>query len=248
MLHKLCDYNERNIKERIFFNRLFNEGDALSDKDFYRKFAGLKDFLWAVTNQFTIFVPLPGIWGILAVCTGFSFILPLVLRMLTVSAYLGSTQILSSAFLLFILVGVVLAGFWVGERNKARARGEKLQWGNQEYFNIVKLFAASFAALSIALLVFYHPINFALFSAVYWICFVLMALLLLNIKKRTDYGNKMLGKILGFKHFLEVAEKDKLETLFANDPQYFYTILPYTYVLGVSNTWLNDAAKQHSAN
>lgn len=56
--------------------------------------------------------------------------------------------------------------------------------------------------------------------------------------KRTPYGNEMLGKIRGFKTFLETAEKPKLEALVMENPTYFYDILPYTYVLGVSDKWI----------
>lgn len=58
------------------------------------------------------------------------------------------------------------------------------------------------------------------------------------LPKRTHYGNQILGKIKGFKNFLETAEKDKLEAMVMQDPSYFYNILPYTYVLGVSDKWI----------
>ena len=48
----------------------------------------------------------------------------------------------------------------------------------------------------------------------------------------------MLGKILGFKNFLEYAEKEKIESMVLSNPTYFYDILPYTYVLGVSDKWI----------
>ncbi len=57
--------------------------------------------------------------------------------------------------------------------------------------------------------------------------------------KRTPYGTEMLGRIRGFKHFLEIADKDRLEMLVAENPSYFYDILPYTYVLGVSDKWID---------
>ena len=57
--------------------------------------------------------------------------------------------------------------------------------------------------------------------------------------KRTAYGNELLGKIKGFKNFLETVEKPKLEELVMQDPSYFYNILPYTYVLGVSDKWIS---------
>lgn len=55
--------------------------------------------------------------------------------------------------------------------------------------------------------------------------------------KRTDKGLELYGKVLGLKNFIELAEKDKLEMLVHDDPDYFYKILPYAYVLNVTDTW-----------
>ncbi len=60
-----------------------------------------------------------------------------------------------------------------------------------------------------------------------------------NIPKRTEYGHKMLGRTLGFKRFLKTAKKEQLETLLAQNPTYYYDILPYANVLGVSKIWKN---------
>lgn len=57
------------------------------------------------------------------------------------------------------------------------------------------------------------------------------------LRQRTDEGFELKQKINGFKLFLETAEKDRLEALVNEDPSYFYNILPYAYVLGVSDTW-----------
>ncbi|MGL5542498.1 MAG: DUF2207 family protein, partial [Fusobacteriaceae bacterium] len=58
-----------------------------------------------------------------------------------------------------------------------------------------------------------------------------------RIRKRTDEYSKILGEVRGFKQFLLTAEKDKLEMLIDENPSYFYNILPYTLVLGVSDKW-----------
>ena len=65
-----------------------------------------------------------------------------------------------------------------------------------------------------------------------------MVLLFKAMPKRTKYGNEILGKIKGFKKFLETAEKPRLEAMVMENPTYFYDILPYTYVLGVSDKWI----------
>ena len=56
--------------------------------------------------------------------------------------------------------------------------------------------------------------------------------------KRNKYGGEMLGKLKGFRNFLITAEKEKLEAMGAEDPSYFYDILPYAYVLDVSDKWI----------
>ncbi len=65
------------------------------------------------------------------------------------------------------------------------------------------------------------------------ICYVQM------LKPNVD-GRLLKGKLLGLKHFIKVAEKKRLETMVEQNPQYFYKILPYAYVLGVSKVWMKQ--------
>ncbi len=53
----------------------------------------------------------------------------------------------------------------------------------------------------------------------------------------TDYRVQMIGRLLGFKEFIKTAEKSRLETLQNDDPEYFYKILPYAMVFGLSSKW-----------
>ncbi len=55
--------------------------------------------------------------------------------------------------------------------------------------------------------------------------------------KRTDSSASMLGRLLGFKEFINLAEKDRIEQLVEENPSYFYGILPYAYVFGLSDKW-----------
>ena len=72
------------------------------------------------------------------------------------------------------------------------------------------------------------------------ICATVIGIFIYYMPKRTKYGNEMLGKIRGFKRFLETAEKEQLEALVEKNPEYFYNILPYTYALGVSDKWVKQ--------
>ena len=56
-------------------------------------------------------------------------------------------------------------------------------------------------------------------------------------KKRTPQGNLWLGRILGLREFIKVAEKDRMEALVETKPTLFYDILPYAYALGVTDKW-----------
>lgn len=70
-------------------------------------------------------------------------------------------------------------------------------------------------------------------------CIAAMIMIIRIMPKRTDYGTEILGKIKGFKTFLETVEKERLEALVMENPTYFYDILPYAYVLGVSDKWIS---------
>jgi uncharacterized membrane protein YgcG len=58
-----------------------------------------------------------------------------------------------------------------------------------------------------------------------------------RFKLNTDYRIDMMGRLLGFKEFIETAEKDNLERLQMEDAKYFYRVLPYAMVFGLANTW-----------
>lgn len=58
------------------------------------------------------------------------------------------------------------------------------------------------------------------------------------MKRKNSYGEQIKSKIDGFKNYIELAEKDQLEMLVEQNPKYFYDILPYAYVLGVSKKWV----------
>ncbi len=58
------------------------------------------------------------------------------------------------------------------------------------------------------------------------------------MSRRTAYGREILGRVRGFKNFLLLAEKDRLEALVETNPNYFYDILPYAYVFDISDKWM----------
>ena len=58
------------------------------------------------------------------------------------------------------------------------------------------------------------------------------------MKRKTEYGELITARVKGFRHFLIVAEKERLEALVSENPNYFYNILPYTYAMNISKKWI----------
>ena len=58
------------------------------------------------------------------------------------------------------------------------------------------------------------------------------------VEYRNADGKRMLGRLLGLKKYIELAEKDKMEKLVKDNPELYYQVLPYAYVLGVSDEWI----------
>ncbi|MGI5850177.1 MAG: DUF2207 domain-containing protein [Christensenellales bacterium] len=69
---------------------------------------------------------------------------------------------------------------------------------------------------------------------------LLMGILTIIMRKRTKQGAEWFAKLLGFKNFIEKAEKDRILRLVEENPSYFYNVLPYAYVLGVTDKWAKN--------
>lgn len=98
-------------------------------------------------------------------------------------------------------------------------------------------------ALGFLIYIYSPGINYA--GMIYWV--VLGASIIANviqmvffriIDKRTEYGIDLYSRIKGFRNYLNTVEKPHLIALVNQDPSYFYKILPYTYVLGVTDIWV----------
>ena len=58
-----------------------------------------------------------------------------------------------------------------------------------------------------------------------------------KVARRSEYGYTLRERIEGFRMFLETAERPSLEMLLESNPDYYYDILPYAQVLGVTKQW-----------
>ena len=67
------------------------------------------------------------------------------------------------------------------------------------------------------------------------IVFVMSNCSVLFLKANSKEELEDMGKILGFKNFLVTAELDRLEMLIKDNPNYYYDILPFCYVYGITD-------------
>ena len=126
------------------------------------------------------------------------------------------------------VISLLFGGYLVNNRQK---------FGKAKWITFAVLYALVTAIPSMLLLLT-HRDAFGLAEIIILIvsidlCFIIAPF----IARRTKYYTEELNEIVGFKEFLQYAEKERLETLLEENPQYYYDILPYANVLGVSDIW-----------
>ena len=72
-----------------------------------------------------------------------------------------------------------------------------------------------------------------------------LAAAIATIFVRRRMNNELFGKVLGFRDFIKTAEYDRLKMLSDEDPEYYFNILPYAYIFGMSTKWAEKFADFH---
>lgn len=232
---KLKEYDGNNKEEKLFFDGLFKSTpysvrDQVTDSDLYDEFYitldKIKERMNSKANKNKIFESSSrgkGKWLI-----SMSILIFILITARPILEY-GEPEALINA-LLFPGIGfTVLIGSLI------------------EMIKIPKIFGIIWGGIFGGLPWAYFMLPALTQNIMYLIMYIIgiisIAVIFLFIKimpKRNSYGNEMLGKIKGFKRFLETAEKLELESLVEKNPEYFYNILPYTYALGVSDKWISQ--------
>ena len=77
--------------------------------------------------------------------------------------------------------------------------------------------------------------------AVIFLCSILAAGVA-TIFVRRRMNNELYGRVLGFREFIKTAEYDRLKMLSDENPEYFFNIMPYACVFGMSTKWADKFA------
>ncbi len=70
-----------------------------------------------------------------------------------------------------------------------------------------------------------------------WVLALLCSFFAPRFVRDTDYRVETAGKLLGLRNFIEKAELPRLKALVEQDPAYYYNVLPFAYVFGLSDVW-----------
>ncbi|GAB6096031.1 hypothetical protein JCM14469_22840 [Desulfatiferula olefinivorans] len=136
-----------------------------------------------------------------------------------------------SAFMAFFAVIVVIGPFaTLGKHLSLKGAAKKKELLIAFAFGSICAAALGFAA------VYFASVPVPQYLAA--LCATVLSSFFIHLMpKRTPYGDSILSRVLGFREFIEKAEKAKLELMFEADPQYYYHILPYAIVLRSSSKW-----------
>lgn len=69
------------------------------------------------------------------------------------------------------------------------------------------------------------------------LCSTAIAFFSAIIVKRSEYGNRILEQILGYREFIQKVTIDELKLMIKDNPDYYYKVLSYAIVLGLEDTW-----------
>lgn len=235
---KLKDYDGDNTYERKFFNGLFKKGDEVTLKDLRYKFYRTQDDIRTKINSKKNKEKIIDKKSSKCKTINGFLIFGVILSAIIYCFYIMNIPIFPNV--IFLLIPIFFAVMFISIIISS-IRTKKL--GGIITGIIMTLFGLFMLSpfFSIVILSMIGQLE-----TVDWIVVVsgvvtVVILLILNsiMTARTTYGCEILGKIRGFKRFLENARKDELEQLVMQTPSYFYDILPYTYVLGISKKWIS---------
>ncbi len=217
--------------ERVMFEGLFARGETVTPAQLANRFYKTCERVTAMVNSrarglftsksMSVAVLFAALGGLLLGAAPFA---------------LGLIQISVKYILVAPFLAIIPALIIFGASQTVRWYELKISKKKKALFSL--LIALGCAALSLlyALLVPHWIMDFVPKLLLGAVCSAVCALSVI-IVSRSDAYNAQLNQIVGFKSFILLAEKERLEKMLEDDPQFYYHILPYAQVLGVSDKW-----------
>lgn len=136
------------------------------------------------------------------------------------------------SFLLIITASVVVC-LMINLRKKRFYLGDK----KYKIFTTLSVVFVVIALIAMNILTFEIACDPLFTKIISSVALLLSCIVILNMDYYTERGAMLAGRLVGLRNYIQTAEKDRLVLLVNDDPQMFYKILPFAYVLGVSDIW-----------
>ncbi len=230
-----------NFAEKQYFNELFRYGAVYRSKD-TRGFKNRirKDRLRFAVNALveesekpTPFVPqverTKKFVNILAVIGIAAMFIYFIMLNADIGSMLGIPLFLGLSLIFIVKLSPIFSGL---DNLKQRNAARFLKVVSVMLFALVPVGLFIGAMLYMVYMPQYDYFHFTEIS-VAWLAICILVLPAF-IKRRTDGAQKLYGRMLGFKRFIQLADLPRMELLLKDNPDYFYDVLPYCMVMGLS--------------
>lgn len=237
MVKKLKDIDSSEKRfAKTFFNAIFESGDRIKLDELPEDFG---DLYWAARDQLkgwytgekALFTSTSKVCR--AAGTVLMFVPPVVSILLSALLSLEFLTLIGLVPLVILLMAGLIMVMMTFDRRDSMKKGKRAT-----LFIIGTVLIAIGILISAGLTAYLlKSETLALLVVASTIATYVFALLM---KSRTKKSAALQGKILGFKDFIEAAELEKLKMLVEENPEYFYDIMPYAYVMGLSDKWAKN--------
>ncbi len=235
LIHKIKDYDGDDSREKMLMETLFSSSNVVESNNLGSK---LYDYTQTIFSTGKIkkekFYDKSGESKIKKIATFIFFSLALILISPMIKIY-G----LDIVYMICGLITSVVSYAFVTSAYRIEGGGKRLTL----MLSIIVLYLVSYAFFYYT--IFAYETDYTIGIMIYLICLLVAIFILSFMSRRTAENVKVYGEILGFRDFLINVEKEKLELLINDDPHYFFNILPYTYVLNISDKWIKKLDYLH---
>ncbi len=230
------DGNEKNFARTLFIG-LFRKGDSININDLDEEFGD---------NYLTAYEQLNGhyfkkknrqmslISGVLQVL-GIILVLAAEVVLLVLAQWYSGLIISTLVAVAGIIISIIMLFVNIVRADKVHTMSKK-----NKVIGGALIWIIQGAALAMYSYVIATMIEALWFMIVLCVLLLGACLAVSQMRQRTKKSIELMGKLLGLKNFIEVAEVDRINMLVEENPSYFYNILPYAYVMGLTDKWAKN--------
>lgn len=228
-LHKVKEYRGKNNKERLIFEGLFKNRNIVTPEDlddnFYNAIINVMQDLNDSENRSRLFENTTNQTFITVLMTMISLF---TIMFIPSIEYGSMNDAVISIFMISLYILIYVAVYTLAREKIFRVL----------IVIIIAIHTISYISSIPLAYALSNDLGYMFAFAFGILCIILLIIFIKIMPKRTIYGNKMLGKITGFKNYLENIQPSEIKLKLKDNPNFFYDMLPYTIVLGISNMWI----------